>query len=119
MTETYLNAVGELENNPERSVDEVARQHSQNIKWAGNLKDKLKRKKKTEFKEDNIRKVLYRPFVATNCYADYTFIHRKGQMDQIFPDSARENRVICVPGNGGKKPFSVLIGRYHARSEHQ
>ena len=109
MTEDYLNAVRELEDNPELKVDEVARRHSQNIKWAGNLKDKLKGKKKTEFKEDYIRKVLYRPFVATNCYADYTFIHRRGQMDRVFPDSSRENRVICVPGIGSKKPFSVLM----------
>ena len=109
MTEDYLNAVRELEDNPELKVDEVARRHSQNIKWAGNLKDKLKQKKKTEFKEDYIRRVLYRPFVATNCYADYTFIHRKGQMDRIFLDSSRENRVICVPGIGGKKPFSALM----------
>ena len=109
MAEDYLNAVRELEDNPELKVDEVARRHSQNIKWAGNLKDKLKGKKKTEFKEDYIRKVLYRPFVATNCYADYTFIHRRGQMDRVFPDSSRENRVICVPGIGSKKPFSVLM----------
>ena len=109
MTEDYLNAVQELEDNPELAVAEVARRHSRHIKWAGNLKDKLKQKKKTEFNADYIRKVLYRPFVATNCYTDFTFIHRKGKMDRIFPDSSSENRVICVPGIGSKKPFSVLM----------
>ncbi len=30
-------------------------------------------------------------------------------MDKIFPDSSSENRVICVPGIGSKKPFSALM----------
>ena len=30
-------------------------------------------------------------------------------MDQIFPDSSSENRVICVPNKGARVPFSVLI----------
>ena len=33
----------------------------------------------------------------------------KYQMDRIFPDSSSENRVICVPGKGSKKIFSVLM----------
>ena len=28
---------------------------------------------------------------------------------RIFPDSSSENNVICVPGIGSNKPFSVLI----------
>ena len=30
-------------------------------------------------------------------------------MDRIFPDSSSENRVICVPGIGSNKPFSLLM----------
>ena len=109
MTQDYLAAVTELEKNPELSVDEIVRRYSTNIKWDDTLKNKLKQKKKTEFKNGYIRKVAYRPFVATNCYADYTFITRKGQMDKIFPDNARDNRVICVPSKGSKNPFSPLM----------
>ena len=90
-------------------MEEAARRHSLNIKWDDNLKKKLNENKRTEFEEDYIRKVLYRPFVATNCYTDYTFMHRKGKVDEIFPDSSSENRVISVPGVGSKKPFSVLV----------
>ena len=82
MTQNYLNALQEREDNPELTVDE---------------------------EEGYIRKVAYRPFVATNCYADYTFVQRKYQMDQIFPDSLSENSVICVPGIGSNKPFSALM----------
>ena len=109
MTQDYLAALSDREQNPELTVDEAARRYAENVTWVGELKDNLKRKKKPNFKDDCIRKVVYRPFVATNCYADYTFIQRKHQMDRIFPDSSSENRVICVPGIGSKKPFSALI----------
>ena len=109
MTQGYLNALREREDNPQLTVDEAARRHSSNIKWDRELKNNLKRKKKTKFEENYIRKALYRPFVATNCYADYTFAQMKYQIDRIFPNSLSENRVICVPGIGNQKPFSALM----------
>ena len=62
-----------------------------------------------EFQDDHIRQVLYRPFVPMFCYANYTFAHRKGQIDTIFPNNLSENRVICTPGIGTKKNFYVLM----------
>ena len=109
MTEDYLAAISEIEDNPELTADEVARRHSSNITWVSDLKKKLERKKKNEFDETYIRKVVYRPFIPTNCYADDTFAISKYQMDKIFPDSSSENRVICVTGIGSTKPFSALI----------
>ena len=109
MTADYLAALSDIEQNPELTGDAAARRHSLNLKWNDELKNDLNRKKKPQFGEGYIRKVLYRPFVATNCYADYTFITRKSQMDLIFPDSSSENRVICVPGKGLKNPFSAIV----------
>ncbi len=109
MTQDYINALSELEDNPEFTVDEAAQLHSSNLKWDLNLMNNLRQKKKTVFSTNYIRKVVYRPFVSTNCYANYIFAQRKYQMDKIFPDSSSENRVICVPGIGSKKPFSTLM----------
>ena len=109
MTEEYLAAFSEIEVNPKLTEDAAVRRHSSNIKWDRELKKKLKRKKKTQFENSYIRKVLYRPFVATNCYADHTFVYMKFQTDRIFPDSSSENRVICVTGKGATNPFSVLV----------
>ena len=122
MTEDYLTALSEFETtlkaNPELLsnknalkvvVGKITQRHNSNSKWNRELMNNLKGKKKTEFDDNYIRKVLYRPFVATNCYADYTFIHCKYQMDRIFPDASSENRVICVSGIGSSKPFSVLM----------
>ena len=71
--------------------------------------EKLPRNIHTQFEEVYIRKAVYRPFIPTNCYGDYTFITRKGQMDKIFPVNFSGNRAICVTGIGSTKPFSALI----------
>ncbi|MDE0425042.1 MAG: DEAD/DEAH box helicase family protein [Candidatus Poribacteria bacterium] len=109
MTEGYLNALQERENNPIITVEEVVRRHTSGIKWDRELENNLRRRKMPRFESGYIRKVAYRPFVATNCYADYTFVQMKYQLDRIFPDNSSENHVICVPGLGSKKPFSALI----------
>ena len=109
MTRNYLAALSEFEANPGLSEDAVASRYIENIKWDRELRNNLRRKKKGDFEEDYIRKASYRPFVATNCYADYTFAQVKAQQDRIFPDSSSENRVICVPNKGSKNPFSALM----------
>ena len=109
MTQHYLAAISAREENPELTVDGAARLYSSNLKWNRELEKNLERKNKTEFDESYIRKVAYRPFVATNGYVNYTFITMKYQMDRIFPDSSHENRVICVPSIGSQKPFSALM----------
>ena len=109
MTQDYIAALSELEATPHFSVDVLASRYTENIKWDPELKNNLRRKKKAIFEEDYIRKTSYRPFIATNCYADYTFAQRKAQQDRIFPSSSDENKVICIPNKGSKNPFSVLI----------
>ena len=109
MTLDYLAALSAMEGSPELTAEGAARLNSSNLKWSPELKKNLSRKIQTKFDENYIRKSMYRPFTPMNCYANYTFIMRKGQMDTVFPDSSSENRIICVPGVGTKKPFSTLI----------
>ena len=112
MAQDYLAATSELEENPELALDEIMRRHNSNIKWNRELEKNLKRKKKTEFEDNYIRKAAYRPFIPTNCYADYTFSQMKYQVDRIFPDNYSENRVICVPGKGSKKNVFCTYDQY-------
>ena len=122
MTEDYFAALSEFEamfkatpellsnkNALKSVVEEITQQHNSNIKWNRELKNNLQRKKKTQFNEDYIRKAAYRPFIATNCYADYTFSQMKYQVDRIFPNALSENRVICIPSKGGNTPFAPLM----------
>ena len=60
-------------------------------------------------RQRKIWKTQYRPFVKQNCYVEYVLVNMKYQMDSIFPTAESENRVICVPGVGSTKPFSVLV----------
>ena len=108
MTQNYLAARSEMNKNPKLTADKAAQRHSTNIKWSKELIDRISRRT-TEFKDSYMRNAAYRPFVTTNCYADHTFLSRAFQMDQMFPNSSSENRVICIPGVSGKNPFSVLI----------
>ena len=109
MTQDYLAALSEIETNPGLTEDVAARRNASNVRWDRELENKLRRRRTTEFNVSYIRESAYRPFVKTNCYADYTFANCKYQQDLIFPDSSSENRVICVPGRGGNKPFSSLM----------
>ena len=109
MTQDYLAALSELDENLELTVNEVIQRHDLNIKWNRELENNLKRKKRTEFMDGYIRKAAYRPFIATNCYADYTFSQMKYQVDRIFPESFSENRVICATSVGSKKAFSAFM----------
>ena len=109
MTQGYLAAFSEMEADPELTEGVAARRHASNIRWDRELENNLRRGKISEFDMNYIRQTAYRPFVKTHCYADYTFANCKYQQDLIFPDGSSENRVICVPGIGGKKSFSALM----------
>ena len=109
MTQDYLAALSEMEANPELTEVVAARRHASNLRWDRELENQLRRGRTTEFDVGYIRKSAYRPFVKANCYADYIFANCKYQQDLIFPDGSSENRVICVPGVGSNKPFSVLM----------
>ena len=109
MIQDYLAALSEMESDPELAADVAARRHTSNIRWDRELQNQLRRGRIPQFSERYIRKSAYRPFVKTNCYADYIFANCKYQQDLIFPDDSSENRVICVPGTGSKIPFSTLI----------
>ena len=108
MTQEFLAARFDMNENSDLTADEAAQRHSSNIKWSDELINRMTRIE-TEFNVNYIRNVAYRPFVTTNCYADHTFISRAYQMNQMFPENTSENLVICTPGKGSKKDFSTLM----------
>ena len=111
MVENYMGAMEELEKINQKQIifNEVVRQHSANLHWDGDLKKNLRLKKKVTYSSNKIWKIHYRPFVKQYRYVEYIFIQRKYQMDKIFPNFDSDNLVICVPGVGSTKPFSVLM----------
>ena len=92
-----------------QDVRDIVSRHSSELRWDRELRNNLKRGKSVEFSQENIRRVSYRPFVAINCYMDYTLANCKYRVDEMFPEKDSENLVICVPGAGSTKPFSTLM----------
>ncbi len=109
MVEDYRRALGVREEHPEYAVDSAVGRYSSHIRWDRELKNNLRRGKSVHFSRGNTWKTQYRPFVKQHCYVDYILVNNKYQQDSIFPTADTENRAICVPGIGARKPFGVLI----------
>ncbi len=110
MIEDYKSALAEISDNPsEQEISATVRRNSTNTHWDLVLKKNLKRKIAVEYSSSRIRQAQYRPFVKQHCYTEYALINSKYQQDRIFPKADSKNRVICVPGVGSTKPFSVLM----------
>ena len=109
MVGDYLGAMQVREEHPEYTIDAATSRYSSNVRWDQALKDNLGQRKEVTYSPDNICTTQYRPFVKQHCYIENVLIHRKGQMDSIFPSADSENRAICVPGVGSTKPFSALM----------
>jgi len=87
-----------LENGVEKELD---------IKWDSDLTSYLSRNIQKQFKKENIRFSLYRPFVKMNLYFDRHFNARTYQMPSIFPFQDIENLVINFT-TGVRVPFIAL-----------
>lgn len=109
MVSDYDGALKDSKELPSLELDEVIKNHVTCIRWDSDLKRSLVREKKVVYSPNKINTVHYRPFVKQHCFTEDAFIHRKGQMDSIFPSEEAENQVICVPGTSSAKPFSCLM----------
>lgn len=80
------------------------------ISWTSSLFARLQRQESTEYREECIIPVLYRPFYKQYCYWNDFFTHRIGQQQKIFPilqsSQIANNIEICITGSGA---FSCLI----------
>lgn len=96
-------------NNNKLQVDKIIDDDLKKIKWTVNLKNDVAKGVRHVFKENELRKSIYRPFCKQNLYFDKSFIERPGLSSQFFPNDDYENYIIGVTGIGANKPFSTLI----------
>ncbi len=92
-------------------VDDFVVDDNAKIKWSSGLKQKLVSGQRAEFSPSKIRRALFRPFTKTNLFFDNVLTHRKSIFPITFPnpETEGENRVICVPGPGGRAPFWCCV----------
>ena len=101
-----------LEDKSNVDVDGFVDGDDKKIKWSSTLKQHLQRGRTVEFDAAKRRRCLYRPFTKTWLFFDRLLTDRPGQFPVIFPtpETEKENRVICVPGVGGRAPFWCCMG---------
>ncbi len=113
MIDAYNEQVFKWEHREDRdaNVDDFVISDEAKIKWSSGLKQKLKSGQLAEFADTKIRQSLYRPFTKSNLYFDRMITERVYVFPSIFPTPETEqgNRVICVSGIGGNKPFHTLM----------
>ena len=97
--------------NRDASVDDFVVSDDAKIKWSRDLKLDLKRGRIAEYAEDKVRNSLYRPFTKSNLFLDRVMNEEVYVFPSIFPipETEQKNRVICVSGIGGNKPFHTLM----------
>lgn len=79
------------------------------ISWSSSLISSFKQQKTIKLQKRAIEKAMYRPYMKTIAYTGQKVIHRYGQMHEFFPEKNSKNVLICVPGIGSTKNYSVLI----------
>ncbi|MBA3534156.1 MAG: DNA helicase, partial [Ardenticatenales bacterium] len=113
LIETYNNEVDRWHRRSDKSIDidDFLISDDNAIKWSGDLKVHLKRRKYAEFSEDKIRHSLYRPFTPQYLYFDPILNNSRYLQHLFFPTvtSERENRAICLTDVASEKPFMVLM----------
>jgi len=89
------------------NVDDFVLYDDSKISWGEALKRALKSGRLAEFSETKIRQSLYRPFTRYNLFFDRMLNERVYVFPSIFPTPATEveNRVICIPGIGGRAKY--------------
>ena len=95
--------------NKKLQVDDFIDTDPKKISWNRNLKNDIEKLKSHTFNKDSLAKCLYRPFTKSHLYFDKDFNAMLYQNKKLFPDSNKNNLVICISGIGSNKAFTVLI----------
>lgn len=95
-------------NNPNINLNLVLDANSNRISWDSTLRLDVIKNKKGSFDTTKIVPALYRPFTIEYLYFDRQFNNSVHHQPSYFPKSNKENRVICITGNGAVQ-FACLI----------
>jgi len=79
------------------------------ISWSDVMKSDFKKGVAYSIEENGFRMGLYRPFSKSNLYFARGMNERQYQLTKSFPLNTYENKLICVPGIGNTKDYSVII----------
>ncbi|GMU82231.1 MAG: hypothetical protein AMXMBFR47_21020 [Planctomycetota bacterium] len=92
----------------EQPIDDFVTYDS--IKWSRDLKLDVARGKYAEYREDKLRRSLFRPFCKQMLFYDRILNEEARSFDVIVPTKTAEseNAMICVPNAGGRTPYWAI-----------
>jgi len=90
-------------------AEEFISYDSTRFSWARQQKKDINNQKKYSFDTKSVQISIYRPFFKQYLYFSLQLNDMVYQIPQLFPTPQLKNLVICIPGPGGKKEFSVII----------
>ncbi len=92
-------------------IDRFVDNDPKEMAWSRDLKLDLFREKRAKFREEKIRRSLYRPFCRQFLFHDSILNEEPRHFHEFFPTAAREQENCCVSVGGyGRKDFAVLAG---------
>lgn len=100
-----------LEVNKSLDSKQILNFDDKKISWTRALIWDAEKGKQIQFKKESIRIASYRPFFKQFLYFDRSLNEMVYQIPKLFPKKEFENLVICVPGAGDSKEFSLLIAK--------
>lgn len=90
-------------------VNDFIESDAQKISWSSSLIPHLEKGNKAQFEKEKVTTCLYRPFFKQHLYYGDKMIHRRGQMNELFPNGKLKNMLISVTGVGSSKDFSCVL----------
>ncbi|UZD16249.1 DEAD/DEAH box helicase family protein [Gallibacterium anatis] len=91
-----------------KKIEDLLNMDKTKISWSGDLVAELEKRKTAQYKKENIRLSLYRPYHKQYLYFDRMLNNSVYQIPKIFPTTTAENKVICLSLTGSKE-FSLII----------
>jgi len=83
-------------------VENFVKNDATKISWTSGLKNSLEKKKKLEFKEEDVIFGIYRPFIKEYLYFNKDWNHRQCQLNKMLPKNLlkgkRENILFGIGG---------------------
>ena len=102
-------AFQEAQRNGKIKVEDFVEDATKKIIWTRGTKNDLARNIQYSYDDKKCRIAMYRPFFKQFAYFSPQCNEYVNQWPQIFPTPQTKNLVICVPGVGVTKDFSVFI----------
>lgn len=111
MIEVYMSETKRWYQKGEGRIEDFVENDPAKISWSDTLYRAARQTSRIIFRNYGIRESLYRPYVKEYVYYGHDLNERVYRMHNIFWPGPfpRENLVICIPGVGSKKDFSVLM----------